>query len=148
MPVDYKFLPKGLKSNLGWYSRGRLPHFDGGAIPQFLTFRLYDSVPQTLIEQWKRELSDVQFRKTLEKFLDAGYGACFLKEPPVAQIVADSLKFHDGTKYDLSSWVVMPNHLHFLVNPFQGVELSTIAHSIKSYTAHEANKVLGRTGRF
>ncbi|MBA3352213.1 MAG: hypothetical protein H0U23_07290 [Blastocatellia bacterium] len=34
------------------------------------------------------------------------------------------------------------------MTPSEGVERATIAHSIKSYTAHEANKVLGRTGRF
>jgi hypothetical protein len=26
----------------GWYSRGYLPHFDGGAVPQFITIRLAD----------------------------------------------------------------------------------------------------------
>jgi len=148
MPIDYNFPPKGHKSSLGWYDRGRLPHFDGGPIPQFFTFRLFDSVPQSLVEQWKKELDDIRFRKTVEKFLDAGYGSCFLREPAVAQMVADSLKFHDGKKYDLASWVIMPNHLHFLARPFEGVELANIAHSIKSYTAHEANKLLGRTGRF
>jgi REP element-mobilizing transposase RayT len=148
MPIDYNFPPKGVKSAQGWYDRGRLPHFEGGSIPQFLTFRLYDSVPQSLIEQWKKDLTDIRFRKNIEKFLDSGYGSCFLKNPAVATLVANSLKFHDSKKYDLASWVVMPNHIHFLVTPFDGVELSTLAHSIKSYTAHEANKLLGRTGRF
>ena len=149
MPIDYNFPPKGHQgSRLGWYDRGRLPHLEAGSIPQFLTFRLYDSVPQSLIEEWKPKLSDIQFRKSVEKFLDAGYGSCFLKDPAVATIVQNSLKYHDSKKYDLAAWVVMPNHLHFLITPFEEVELSEIAHSIKSYTAHEANKVLGRTGRF
>ena len=148
MPIDYNFPPKGLKSTQGWYNRGYLPHFDGGSVPQFLTFRLYDSLPQSLIEPWKQKLDDVRFRKTVEKFLDKGYGSCYLKEPAVAKLVADSLKFHDGKKYELNAWVIMPNHIHFLVAPFDDVELSSIAHSIKSYTAHEANKILGRTGRF
>jgi len=144
MPIDYNFPPKGRQSGLGWYDRGRRPHFEGGSVPQFFTFRLHDSVPPSLVEQWKQDCDKVKFRKTIEKFLDAGYGSCFLRDPAVA----DSLKFHDGNKYDLKSWVIMPNHLHFLVTPSEGVELATIAHSIKSYTAHEANKVLGRTGRF
>ena len=63
-------------------------------------------------------------------------------------MVANSLKFHDGKKYALDSWVIMPNHTHFLATPYEGVELAEIAHSIKSYTAHEANKILGRSGRF
>src|SRR5712691_7664651 len=56
--------------------------------------------------------------------------------------------FHDGKRYQLSAWVVMPNHVHFLATPCVGVELSAILHSLKSYTSHEANKILGRTGQF
>ncbi len=148
MPIDYNFPPKGLRSAHGWHDRGHLPHFEGGSIPQFLTFRLSDSVPQAVIAEWKKELTDIQFRKRVEKFLDAGYGSCFLKDPIVATIVADNLNFHNEKKYKLIAWVIMPNHVHVLVIPFAGVEVSTIVHSMKSYTAHEANKVLGRTGRF
>jgi REP element-mobilizing transposase RayT len=148
MPVDYNFQPKGLKSEQGWYNRGCLPHFEGGCVSQFLTFRLCDSVPQSLIEEWKTKLTDVQFRRHIEKFLDAGHGSCYLKDPAIARLVANSLKFHDDKMYKLHAWVIMPNHLHFLVTPLEGVELASIAHSIKSYTAHEANKILGRSGRF
>jgi putative DNA methylase len=148
MPIDYNFLPKGLKSREGWYKRGHLPHFDGGTRSQFLTFRLFDSVPQSLIEEWKSRLTDVQFRKRVEKFLDSGYGACFLKNPSVAAMIAESFQFHNGKMYDLTAWVIMPNHTHMSVDPYAGVDLSRIVHSVKSYTAHEANKILGRTGRF
>ncbi len=72
----------------------------------------------------------------------------YLKEERVATMVQNSLLFHDGERYRLSSWVVMPNHLHFLATPCAGIELSEIQHSLKSYTAHEANKILGRTGQF
>lgn len=40
----------------------------------------------------------------------------------------------------------MPNHVHALVRPRQGHELSNILHSWKSFTAHEINKQLGRQG--
>ena len=42
----------------------------------------------------------------------------------------------------------MPNHIHFLATPLENIDLSEIAHSIKSYTAHEANKLLNRNGQF
>lgn len=154
MSIDYNFQPKGLKSDHGWYSRGYLPHFDGGQIPQFFTFRIFDSVPALVIERWKEKVKDLGpegqtiFRKRVEKFMDAGHGACFLKVPEVAQLVADSLKFHNGSKYRLHSWVVMPNHAHFLATPNRDVEIREIAHSIKSFTAHEANKILARKGQF
>jgi REP element-mobilizing transposase RayT len=60
----------------------------------------------------------------------------------------DSLLFHHDKKYKLHAWVIMPNHIHFLATPFEDVDLREIAHSLKSYIAHEANKLLNRTGQF
>ena len=70
----------------GWHSRGYLPHFDGGEIAQTITFRLADSLPQVVLERWKRELvRDIQtghdsvLRKRIEAYLDQGYGSCALR---------------------------------------------------------------------
>jgi REP element-mobilizing transposase RayT len=54
----------------------------------------------------------------------------------------------DGIRYKLSAWVVMPNHVHFLLTRAANEELSRILHSFKSYTSHEANKSLRRSGQF
>ena len=154
MAVDYRFQPKGLRSNLGWYDRGYIPHFDGGAIAQFFTFRLFDSLPRQVVEKWREETKEggekgrVTFRKNVENYLDKGFGECFLKDQRVAELTQNALLFHHERKYDLKSWVIMPNHIHFLATPLEGVELSEIAHSIKSYAAHEANKILNRKGQF
>ena len=152
--MDYRFQPKGLKSNFGWYDRGYIPHFDGGEIPQFLTFRLFDSLPQSLLEQWRQETEaqgedgKILFRKRVENYLDKGCGSCFLRDNRIAKLTEDSLLFHHNKKYKLTAWVIMPNHMHFLTTPFEGIELREIAHSIKSFTAHEANKLLNRRGQF
>jgi putative DNA methylase len=45
-------------------------------------------------------------------------------------------------------WVIMPNHVHVLLTPLPGWHLDQAEHSIKSYTANEANKVLKRKGQF
>ena len=58
MKGDYNFLPKGLKSKQGWYDRGYLPHLDGGETPQFITFRLFDSMPQELLDKWRKLITD------------------------------------------------------------------------------------------
>ena len=42
----------------------------------------------------------------------------------------------------------MPNHVHILIRLLGENLLSEVMHSIKSYTAHQANKILGRTRRF
>jgi REP element-mobilizing transposase RayT len=63
-------------------------------------------------------------------------------------MVQNSLLKFDGLRYKLSAWVVMPNHTHSLLTRFEDRELKDIMHSLKSYTSHEANKILRRKGQF
>jgi REP element-mobilizing transposase RayT len=143
------------KEPKGWYYRGYLPHFDDGIRIQFITLRLADSLPQTLLNQLKLEVAlrdvDSISRETLilvEKYLDKGYGECLLKRREVAEIVRDSLLHIAEDKCKLYSWVIMPNHLHCLIKPLENNALHKIMHSLKSFSAHEVNKVLNRTGKF
>ena len=82
----------------GWHSRGYLPHFDGRAIPQFITLHLADSIPREVIERWQRELRQLEekqeqivLQRRIERYLDQGYRKCFLKDQRIAKIVQDSL---------------------------------------------------------
>src|SRR5205085_11367554 len=102
------------------------------------------------IELERQGIENIEFeiRKQIEKCLDNGYGSCFLKDKNVGRMVAEAILFHADKKYKLIAWVVMPNHIHFLAVPFKNVRLAEITHSIKSYTAKEANKILKRTGKF
>src|SRR5436190_6707508 len=134
----------------GWHSRGYLPHFDGGEIAQTITLHLANSLPQPILERWRRELSadsptrvDPALRRRIEYYLDQGYGGCALKDIRVAAMVQESLLHFDGERYRLSAWVVMTNHVHMLLTPDRKWSLSRIMKSFKSYTAHRANKILG-----
>lgn len=143
------------ESRDGLYSRGYLPHFDGEKISQFITFRLFDSMPVRLIEKWKSELERMpndqalieRFRR-FEQCLDKGYGVCWLRDDRIAELVQSSLWHFHGTRYLLRSWCVMPNHVHALITLLGNCSLEKITHSWKSYTAHEANKILRRQGDF
>jgi REP element-mobilizing transposase RayT len=42
----------------------------------------------------------------------------------------------------------MPNHVHALIEPFGGNPLREIVHSWKSFTAKQANRILGCNGTF
>ena len=170
------------------HCRKYLPHFENQRY-QMITYRLYDSVPREVIEQWKREVEvgaqaarlpnvadeppaphtahlsntageppALQMPTTLQqkqrqmlvlidKFEDTGYGQCFMKNDNVAQIVRDNLMFHNGKKYNLLKWCIMPNHVHTLIEVFNGISLSEILHCWRSYTAHQINKLLNRTGQ-
>ena len=140
---------------VGWHSRGYLPHFDGGAIPQFVTLHLADSVPTTVKKRWLQQLDHlveseqkIMLRTRVEKYLDIGYGQCYLKDSRIAAMVQESLLAFDRVRYELFAWVIMPNHTHSLLKPNQAWSLERLIHSHKSYTAHEANRMLNRQGQF
>jgi REP element-mobilizing transposase RayT len=60
----------------------------------------------------------------------------------------ETLLIFDGERYRLLAWVVMPNHVHVLVQLDQQHPLPKVLHSWKSYVANQANKILGRSGPF
>ena len=139
----------------GWHSRGYLPHFEGGSIPQSLTFRLADSLPQERLDEWQKELAclpgdeaSAERRKRIEAYLDTAFGKAWLGDPRIAELVEDALLYFDGVRYRLHAWVVMPNHVHALFTPTPDFTLSHILHSWKSFTAKEANRILELSGEF
>ncbi|MBS1794331.1 MAG: hypothetical protein JSS81_10780 [Acidobacteria bacterium] len=103
-----------------------------------------------------------------EEILDAGKsGPVWLKNPEIAALVADSLKYRDGKVYDLKAFTIMSNHVHAVFAPFlnfrslrevagsnplkfesEAPTLGAIMQSLKGYTAYEANKILNRNGKF
>ena len=84
----------------------------------------------------------------LDALLDAGHGSCMLRDPRLARIAEAALWYFDGRRYRLIAWVIMPNHVHVLIQTLPGHPLSHIVHSWKSFTSKEANALLARTGRF
>lgn len=100
------------------------------------------------LRQLREKEEQIVLQRRIEKYLDQGYGSCFLKDHRIATIVQDSLLKFDSVRYRLFSWVVMPNHSHSLLTRFEDWELEQLMHSHKSYIAHEANKVLKRSGQF
>ena len=140
-----------------WHSRGHLPHLDQPDIIQSITFRLADSVPSDVIAAWKSELalkgreatSDprcAELRERIERYAGQGHGACWLREERIAGQVEDALLHFDGVRYRLLSWVIMPNHVHALIETTPSFPLEAVVHSWKSFTAKQVNKVLGRSG--
>ena len=136
-----------------WRSRGFLPHFDDEGFTQFITFRLADSIPQSVLEKWREELAqdditDADLRRRIERYLDQNFGEGHLRVERIAAMVQETLLKWDGERYRLIAWVIMPNHAHILLRPINGTVVSEIMHSIKSFTAHEANRILERKGQF
>jgi REP element-mobilizing transposase RayT len=157
-------------------NRGYLPHIESQEGIYFVTFRLADSLPLSILAAWeserkeivlharnqKRELSEYELRRLgylylekVEMYLDSGMGECWLSNPQVARLVSSALKYFDGTRYNLHCWCIMPNHVHVLFGPLRWRNesrsdslLIPILHSWKSFTASKANQILNRKGKF
>lgn len=147
VPLDNDAKAKGF---LGWHQRGYLPHYDVPGITQLVTVRLADSLPASRRGEWEHLLNiedDRQRRRRLEEYLDRGMGECWLGRPEIATLAESALRHFDDERYSLVAWVVMPNHLHLLVDVWD-VPLSKLIGDWKSIIAHEAHRILHRTGDF
>jgi len=145
--------------------RRNLPHREQPGGTYFVTFRLGDSVPQPLLVQWREEQKNWlkhhpkpwnwktehehkrRFVEDREDWLDRGHGSCLLRDSRAGQIVADALRHFNFKRYVLDAFVVMPNHVHVLVQPTAGHSLADIVHSWKSFTASAINRALDRNGQ-
>ena len=115
-----------------WHSRGYLPHFEGGQIAQFITFRLFGTIPASLLRTWhemQRQMPPSQASNYLsdkiDSYLDREALNPILADPHLSRIVEGSLIKFDGERYQMHAWVIMPNHVHTIITPTAGNTLST-----------------------
>ena len=154
------------------WTRARLDHWDN--LPHvrqenavyFVTFRLGDSLPAERVAELKQQReawmklnpiphSEEQQREyrriwtaRIENLLDAGYGACVLRDPACREILETSMRHDDGPAYRLGEFVIMPNHVHALVQMLPGHELSDAIKAWKSISARRIRKRLERLGSY
>jgi REP element-mobilizing transposase RayT len=134
----------GVPRGAVWHSRGYLPHFESSEVTQHVTFHLADSLPQTVLLRLEAELKtlpsetrDIERRKRLDAWIDAGHGSCALRKPGIADMMQGSLLTFDSQRYRLLAWVVMPNHVHVLFQPIQGWTVAKIVAAWKKFTARK-----------
>jgi REP element-mobilizing transposase RayT len=152
----------------GFHSRNVLPHLKKEGAAYFVTFRLAGTLPKEVLLKFKAEreviLADAMAAKRplpwheqeelfrwysarVDKYLDAGSGECWLKQPACAEIVAAAIRHHAGERFALYAWVIMPNHVHAVLRPMPGWTLSEILKSWKGFSAREINRKLKLTGK-
>jgi putative transposase len=130
------------------FYRRNLPHWqpEEGAI--FVTWRLYGSLPKGFTEDL-RKWNDEPGKQFLnaDRMLDAASsGPHWLKDPEIAGCAEGAIqRGAELGHYMLRAYVVMPNHVHALLEPH--VPLHKLMGGIKGVSAHDANAKLGRTGK-
>jgi REP element-mobilizing transposase RayT len=135
---------------------GGLPHWQQDAAVQFVTIRLGDSLPASLIDGWRAErdawlrenprpwTSDTQaeyhrrFSRKIEHWLDQGMGSCVFADADAREVLKDCLLRYEGDRVVHHAWVIMPNHLHVLFSP-----LGPMEKLIQAWKSHSA-RTLGK----
>jgi len=126
--------------------RRRLPHFQPDNAYIFLTWRLFGSLPAVRAKEHYPTPGHAFV--AADRALDhPGSGPQWLRDPRIAGLVAESIRSGESDRrwYGLDAWVVMPNHVHLLILP--GVPVPSITRWLKSWTARQANRLLGRAGQ-
>ncbi len=149
--------------------RRNLPHIQPEEGIFFITFRLKDSLPLSVIDRLKknalrREIDIISSKgdsykidkenKHFEDFIEfdayldrATFGPTYLKYPKVATIVANTIHYLDGKDFKLICYCIMPNHVHLIIYKTKRI-LFRILQSLKRHSAREANIILSRNGSF
>ncbi|MGC1105111.1 MAG: transposase [Candidatus Acidiferrales bacterium] len=92
--------------------------------------------------------SDGRIFRLFDAVLDRGeFGQLWLKDRRIASCVVQSLQHGEAAlhEYKLHAFVVMPNHVHVLLEP--RTELRRITQGIKGTTSRRANAILRRVGQ-
>lgn len=173
MTVEWSFYNH---DNAAVESKRNLPHIDMPGALTFVTFRLADSMPRTVVERWHTEIDNwmnendlaghsveqvyesstvkPELKSELRRFknrawhghLDSCHGACLLRDAVVRQHVADSLLHFNEQRYDIERFVIMPNHIHVLIQMRVDYRLRESFREIQRFSAREINRHLGRSG--
>jgi REP-associated tyrosine transposase len=105
-----------------------------------------DQIPN-LPPSARREFHEMFTGRWLDE-MDLCHGACVLRRPELSKVVADSLHHFDQNRYVLGDFVVMPNHVHVLVQFPSIGQLRSQGKSWRTFTARQINATLNQRGPF
>ncbi|MGH9653420.1 MAG: transposase [Bryobacteraceae bacterium] len=121
------------------FYRRHLPHWFPRDKALFITWRLAGSPPP--------KIPDIIGKADDKKRSSAPpRGPFWLQDPRIAEIVKNALVYGETVRrlYDLYAWVIMPNHVHIILQPKS--DLPKAMQWLKGRSARMANRTLGHTG--
>jgi len=129
--IPKRVLAEWLDIRQRWYRAHNLEPKQREADPKFFAAG-YLRIPRTI-----RRAFEKQQAKMLHEELDRCHGSCVLRFHEVQTEVADALKHFHGDRLWLGDFVLMANHVHVIIQPFDGFELEDLLGSIKKWTSRK-----------
>ncbi len=92
------------------------------------------------VSEGERRSFELQEARRLGIELDRCHGSCLLARPEVRGILAAALLQSHGRRYRCGDWVIMPNHVHWIIQPIAPWSLERILQGIKRFSATHARR--------
>lgn len=130
------------------FYRRNLPHWQPEQCTIFVTWRLYGSLPKGYAQLLQKQSGEPgrQFLNADGMLDAASIGPLWLNDPEIAGCAERAIqRGAELSHYVLRAYVIMPNHVHVLLDPL--VPLHRLTSGIKGVSAREANGRLGRAGK-
>jgi type I restriction enzyme R subunit len=90
----------------------------------------YKQIPVLVRREFERQQA-----RMLHEELDRCHGSCVLKHAKPREMTVQAIRHFNNARFALGDFVVMPNHVHAIMQPLEGWELEDILASIKRWTA-------------
>jgi REP element-mobilizing transposase RayT len=128
------------------FTRRHLPHWIPEETVVFVTWRLAGSLPPQAGIPAVEQRGRTPFLHQYERLDHERSGPAWLQDARVAGVVVNALLYGETVRrlYQLHAWVIMPNHVHAIFQPY--TTMSSIMRWLKGRTSRVANQILGRTG--
>ena len=107
--------------------------------------------PEVYLENYRRILDEErqQFERVAAKLLhhelDCCHGTCVLCQPENASLIQEALLHFHGDRVWVGDFVIMPNHVHAILQPQEGHELEDLLASAKKFTSRRIRTSLCET---
>lgn len=88
------------------------------------------------VHEIERQRYEKEQAKQLHVELDRCHGCCVLQDKAVSECVAEALMF-EADHWWVGDFVIMPNHVHLLVQPLSGFPLEESLGSIKKFVSRQ-----------
>jgi putative transposase len=157
------------------FHRRRLPHWERQQAAYFITACLAGSIPASgllairrsvelaagrapssaaTMRGWRQARDRIAFARR-DDWLDRAASVRWFSDRRLAEVAADAIRHHAGSRYALHAYVVMPSHIHCVLSPLRAsagngrmTSVGAIMHSLKSFIAHECTKIRDSSGPF
>jgi REP element-mobilizing transposase RayT len=128
-----------------YYNSNNLPHINIKGYFMFITFRTYDSIDSYVKKINNQDIKSNKKQYLIDQYLDNSQNGAYLNGNNI-DILKNIIFEKNNQDYIISSFAIMPNHVHISIGCFE--DIKTIIKNIKGKSSYQINKHINKKGIF